>query len=238
MTTLVVSPLEWEMDELELSAAAFHHLFRVRRLRIGELIRVVDGGGRARAARVERVDRASAILSLGESVPSNEPALEVSLLVAAPRPQRAGWLVEKATELGVISIRFITSSRTPRTYGASTVERLLRLARSAVEQSGRAVVPEVSAGHDVADIEQLIEQLDCCWVLDPGAGVTGLAPDGGATSAGVLVGPEGGWSPKELEALVAAGCHRAGLGRRILRVETSAVVAAAALLVTPSVDTL
>jgi 16S rRNA (uracil1498-N3)-methyltransferase len=237
MATLVIDEGSWEQDSIELSAEDFHHLFRVRRLRTGDRLRVVDGHGKARSAYVERVDRQSAVLSLGEIVPSNESRLGVDLLVAAPRPQRASWLVEKATEVGVSTIRFINTDRGPRTYGPSTLARFRRVARSAVEQSGRAKVPEITVGHSWSDIEELLAGLDRCWVFDPGRRRERFDLIGSWERIGFLVGPEGGWEDSELEQLVEHGCVAAGLGERVLRVETAAIVAAAVVLVTPSVDT-
>lgn len=237
MATLVVDEASWEQEVIELSSEDFHHLFRVRRLRTGDRLRVVDGCGRARSARVKRVERHSAVLSLGDVVPDNEPRISVDLLVAAPRPQRASWLVEKATEIGVSAIRFVNTDRGPRTYGSSTLARFRRVARSAVEQSGRATVPEITAGHSWSDVENLLAALDRSWVLDPRRRRERLDLDESWRKVGFLIGPEGGWEDSELEYLEKSGCVAAALGDRVLRVETAAIVAAAAVLVTPSVDT-
>jgi 16S rRNA (uracil1498-N3)-methyltransferase len=237
MPTLVVDEGSWEEEMIELSEEDFHHLFRVRRLRTGDRLRVVDGCGRARLASVKRVERHSAVLSLGEVVPDNEPRRRVDLLVAAPRPQRASWLVEKATEIGVSAIRFVTTDRGPRSYGPSTLARFRRVARSAVEQSGRATLPEITAGHSWSEIEQLLAALDRAWVLDPRRRGEMLELNDSWRKVGFLVGPEGGWEDSELEYLEKCGCIGVALGERVLRVETAAIVAAAAVLVTPSVDT-
>ena len=142
MTTVIVDAEKFGAEAIELSSDSFHHLFRVRRLKVRDALRVVDGRGRARRGEVSVIERHSARLLLGKALPSNEPDLALELLVAAPRPQRAAWLVEKATELGVVAVRFLRSKRSPRTYGVSTVNRLKRSARAAVEQCDRSLVPE------------------------------------------------------------------------------------------------
>ena len=237
MTTVIVDAEKFGADAIELSADSFHHLFRVRRLRVNDALRVVDGEGRARLGEVSTIERHSARLSLGNALPSNEPDLALELLVAAPRPQRASWLVEKATELGVVAVRFLQSKRSPRTYGASTLNRLKRSARAAVEQCDRSLVPEVSAMHEWEAVPQLIRALDCCWVLDPAAAGQGLTRPTEARSVGLLVGPEGGWDETELRLFESLSCQASRLGPRILRVETAALAGASALLVTSSVDT-
>jgi 16S rRNA (uracil1498-N3)-methyltransferase len=146
-------------------------------------------------------------------------------------------MVEKATEIGVSAIRFLNTDRGPRSYGSSTLARFRRVARSAVEQSGRATVPEITAGHSWDEIEELVAALDRSWVLDPARRRERLELDESWQSVGFLIGPEGGWEDSELKHLARCGCVAAALGERVLRVETAALVAAAAVLVTPSVDT-
>jgi 16S rRNA (uracil1498-N3)-methyltransferase len=238
MTTVIVTPERWLDETLDLSADSFHHLFRVRRLRRGDFLRVVDGHGRARQGQVAAVERHSARLSLGESVPTNEAEISVELLVAAPRPQRAAWLVEKATEVGVVAVRFLHSMRSPRSYGTATVKRLVRTARAAVEQSDRSLVPEVTAGHEWQDLPSLLAPHGCSLVLQPDGPTMAIEVPSSCRSVGLLVGPEGGWDESELTVFESLACRPVSLGPRILRVETAAVVGASLLLVTPSVDTI
>ena len=79
---------------------------------------------------------------------------------------------------------------------------------------------------------------DMCFVLDPTARQSSFDLPIGTGTVRLLVGPEGGWDRSEIEAFEHLACRFVSLGPRILRVETAALVGAAALLVTPSVDTL
>jgi 16S rRNA (uracil1498-N3)-methyltransferase len=232
VTTIVVTPIEFDLTEVEIHGDAYHHLFRVKRLRAGESVRVVDGEGRARGGVVARVDRAHGVVAFGAALPALEPALAVELLVAPPRAERAAWLVEKATELGVTAIRWIATERAVRDESAwshAQLARLRRVAIAAVEQCGRAVVPEVTGGRA---LRESFEQLDLAprplVVLD-GAGARGAvpaAPGGEPPGLKIVVGPEGGWTDDELALFERAGAPRWSLGERVLRVETAAVVAA------------
>lgn len=224
MITLLVDPERFPEEEIAIEREAYRHLVRARRVEPGERLRVVDGRGRARQGEVTRVDRRAAWIALGEAAPSLEPGRRVDLLVATLRPERASWLVEKATELGVHAIRFLHTTRAPRTFGAGTVERLHRVAAAAVEQCGRARLPEVTGTHEWEELPALTEGLEERLVLDPG-GEDGTWEGDGA--AAVLVGPEGGWSEDERQALAAQGWRPAGLGPRVLRAETAAVVGVA-----------
>ena len=224
MITLLVTPSELGAGELWIEGDRHRHLFRARRLEVGDGLRLVDGEGGARGAEVARVERDRALLRLGvaETVPG--PAREVVLLVAPPRPPRATWLVEKATELGVAAIRFLASERAPRSYGEGTLERLRRVAAAALEQSQQARLPAVSGVHPWGELESLLAGCADRRRLEPDA-----EPWRPVTAAGglaLVIGPEGGWAEAEAAALDELGCRPTGLGKSILRVETAAVVAA------------
>jgi 16S rRNA (uracil1498-N3)-methyltransferase len=223
---LLVSPAELAADSVRIAGDRYRHLFRARRLPVGAELRLVDGEGRARAAVVATVDRHGAELQLGPVVPSPEPARDVTLLVAPPRPERAAWLVEKATELGVHAVRFVAAERAVRGVGVADLRRLGRVAASALEQCGGARLPALSGPHPLGEVAQLAG--GGVAYLDP-ASAQPLAAVAAEVTA-VLVGPEGGWSPSELAGFAASGLRGATLGERVLRVETAAVVAAGLLL--------
>ncbi len=241
MTTMVVQPVEFDGSEIELHGNAYHHLIRVKRLKVGEDVRVVDGEGRARRGVLARADRDRGVVALGAASPSREPTRQVELLVAPPDPNRAAWLIEKATELGVFAVRFVTTARSTigqRDYGASVLSRLHRLAVAAVEQCGRSRVPDISTSSTLDEtlVRSRPEGTLLC-ALDPiAAAASELWPatenPAGALQLGIWIGPEGGWSDDERALFDRAGVRRVAIGERILRIETAAVVACAlALLV-------
>jgi 16S rRNA (uracil1498-N3)-methyltransferase len=217
---------------------AYRHLFRARRVAAGERLRVVDGEGHARWGEVIRVGRSAALVELAEPAAPNEPRLRLELLVATLRPERASWLVEKATEIGAGAVHFLNTERGPRSFGAGTAERLRRVAAAAVEQCHRSRCPEVTGPHPFAEVAALAVNAQRRWLLDPAAPGQGFAgpsplsaipPTPQPPIESLLVGPEGGWSSAEIESLEAGGWQPVSLGPRILRIET-AVLAGAALL--------
>lgn len=165
---LLLEPEQLDQDRASVEGEAYRHLFRARRLGVDDSLRVFDGSGRARRAIVESVDRHRAILRLGEVAPSREPEMAVGIAAATLRPERASWLVEKVTEVGVSTISFFNCRRAPRSPGAGQLERWNRMARAAAEQCGRALVPPVEL---LPDFDRLLERVGerRTVVLDPGA---------------------------------------------------------------------
>ena len=109
-----------------------------------------------------RVDRTSATVALGEPAPAHEPALHLELLVPTCRPERASWLIEKATEVGVAGIRFLNMARAPRDIGSGIFDRLRRVAVSAVEQCHRSRLPEITGPHEWRDLPVTAFELRPC----------------------------------------------------------------------------
>ncbi len=233
MITLLVTPEEFEGEKLQVEGQRYRHLFRARRAALGDRVRLTDGAVRARWATVAAVARSVGHLVAEDPAPLNEPFLYLKLFCAMPKPERASWLVEKVTEIGVASVHFVASSRAPRAPGSGTMARLRRVAAAAVEQCHRSRVPEVSGVHAWSELEDLLDATAARYALDPrggafAAGALGAA--GGSARVALLVGPEGGWSESEAATLVGLGCQRLRLGARMLRTETAAIVGAGLLL--------
>lgn len=228
MITILADPEELDAGEVKVEGDVYRHLFRARRVPVGATLRVVDGQGRASWGEVERVDRNSARVVLNGPAPAHEPAFRLDLLVPTFRPERASWLVEKTTEFGVSAIRFLNSARAPRTFGDGGIDRLRRVAMSAVEQCHRSRLPEITGPHAWEEIGRLTSGTESRWFLDPQGAPGDWGPLGG--SGALLVGPEGGWTPEERQEILDAGWRPVGLGPRILRIESAALVGAAMLL--------
>lgn len=228
--TLLVEPADLDGSELVVDGEAYHHLFHAARVAAGAAVRVVDGRGRARHGEVATVERRRAVVVLGTAAPSREPRLRLELLTAAPRPSRASWLVEKGTELGVRAFRFLDCERSARPLDSAALDRLRRVARAAVEQCGRSWLPELTASHRLD--EALGGDFAATIVLDPDAPVgAGEVERGAIASLALVVGPEGGFTPAELDCVRRSGARALRLVPSLLRVETAALAAAAWALV-------
>lgn len=228
MITVLVDGELLAQVEIELAGHAYRHLFRARRLARGARLRLADGEGRARWAEVVEIGTRTARLVLGEPAPTHEPEVRLELLVAAPKPSRLSWLVEKATEVGVAAVRLIASERGPRSVGPGTLGRLGRIAATALEQSHRSCLPAISGVHAWDEVRTLLDPLPIRFYAQAGAQVAG--PWAGIGPVALLIGPEGGWVDHEVSEIERLGCRPLGLGPGILRIETAAVVGAGVLL--------
>ncbi|MDE2850936.1 MAG: RsmE family RNA methyltransferase [Acidobacteriota bacterium] len=224
MIHLLAETRDLAAETVEVEGADHRHLFRARRLKVGDRVRLVDGRGAARWSVVDQVTARRAVLRVEGAAPVLEPARPVALFVSSLRPERAAWLVEKATELGLRELRWFVSERTSRSLAERALERQRRVAKSALEQSGGAWLPEIGAPVPLEDVPIGAGSV----ALHPGAATPFVAVAGSAEV--VVVGPEGGFSEREIEELAARGAVTAHLGPRVLRTETTAVAALAVAL--------
>jgi 16S rRNA (uracil1498-N3)-methyltransferase len=230
MITVLVDPAALAAPRLDLVGPTYQHLFRSRRLDQDARLRLVDGQGQVRAGRIAKIATTRATIEIEAETPGlavHGPSLDLTLLIGALRPERASWLVEKATELGVRRIVFLNTERTPRAYGQGRLERLERVAVAALEQSHGVYMPKIEGVLPWPELES--RAVGKRFVLLPSAlGRADPSPRGGAAT--VLIGPEGGFSNLELDQLEALDFRAIQLGPQVLRVETAALAAATLLL--------
>lgn len=221
--------------EVALPRHAVEHLVRVLRLGAGAPVTCFDGDGYDYPGLLRRTADGGLAVVLGEREHvALESPLALTLLQSVARGEKMDHVLQKATELGVLRIVPVISERTEvrldPTNTARRLEHWRRVVRSASEQCGRAVVPEVHGPAAVTAIAGL-DAGALKLALDPGA-ATGLAAAvaGGVPSAiAVAVGPEGGFSQRDLDALARQGFQPVRLGPRVLRTETAGPAALAVL---------
>ncbi|HEX3903244.1 MAG TPA: 16S rRNA (uracil(1498)-N(3))-methyltransferase [Polyangia bacterium] len=218
--------------QVTLTGPEHRHVGRVLRARPGETLTLFDGAGAEVEARVVRVAAAETELALGERRAVAGPAVPLTLLVAVPRGPRMDLLVQKTSELGVARIVPVVTERSVARPDAEAGRRARweKIAREAARQCGRADLPAVAAPLPLAEALAGPDLPARRLALFEGertrslrAALAGAEP----SATALLVGPEGGFAPAEVTAARAAGFEAVGLGDRILRVETAAIVAVA-----------
>ncbi|MCP5128259.1 MAG: 16S rRNA (uracil(1498)-N(3))-methyltransferase [Pseudomonadales bacterium] len=218
--------------ETELEPGPSRHLARVLRMRVGDSLILFDGRGGQYPATIHALDRNSVVASLGDfDATERESGLRLQLGIALPRGERMDWVIQKATELGVSSIALLVSERTEVRLKDEREQKKLRhwqqVAISACEQCGRNLLPQILPPQSLAQWVNAA-QADVRLVLHPLADNTNPG-SGRPASVALLVGPEGGLSPAEVDAAVQSGFSSLQLGPRILRTETAPLAAIAIL---------
>ena len=201
-----------------LDGAEAVHLARVLRAKVGDRVVLFDGAGTEADAEVAAVGKREAVLRLLDVRHFKRPK-GLTLAVALPKGDRAEWLVEKATELGVGRI---VPLHTSRQVAEPKNERLARAALEACKQCGRAWLPEISAAAAWRDFATAAT--DVRWLLHP---VEGSRPAPGESPDVAAIGPEGGWTDEELAIGVAAGWRIVSVPGTVWRIETAALAVAA-----------
>jgi 16S rRNA (uracil1498-N3)-methyltransferase len=212
-----------EPGQVRLSGPEAHHLAVVCRLRAGDRVCLFNGDGREYRAVIATADKRQVVLDVeGVDAPSRE--LPFSLEVAAPLPKgdRAQFLLEKLTELGVTTFVPLTTRRS--VSREARLERLERYVIEASKQCGRNVLMRVQP---YAEWESYYHRGDLppARVLAHVGEVGQPIPSGEAMA--LAVGPEGGFTEAEVHSAREAGWRVVGLGPRVLRVETAALALAA-----------
>lgn len=214
---------------VELPEGAAHHAARVLRLRDGDAVVLFDGRGGEYEARLSMPGRAVFAETAERRDPARESPLAVTLVQALSSSDKMDLTIQKAVELGVAAIQPVVSARSLVRLSAERGERKLahwrRIAIAACEQSGRNLVPPVA--------EPLALE---SYRAPAGASKVLLSPSGDGrlsqlakTPVVLAAGPEAGFSDEEERMLERAGFVPVRLGPRILRTETAALAALAAL---------
>ena len=234
MHRFYVPDLPHEGALVALSGEEARHLTQVLRLALGDDVRVFDGRGREHVARVEIAAKHRAEVRVGaQAVAAPEVAVHLTLAAALLKGDKFDDVVRDAAMMGVHVIRPLVTSRTEvpaaRAGKVSRVERWRRVALNSAKQCGRAVVPDVEEPQALADaLANLPRPLMA--LAEPSLAVRASEPPPRPSAATVLVGPEGGWAPAEIDVLVGAGAHLMSLGGRTLRADVAPLVALAVVL--------
>ena len=210
------------------------------RVRAGDAVELFDGRGTVADATVIRVADKSVSVDVTELKPHVPPPQPlVSLHVAVPKGPRQHVLIEKCTELGVGGIQSIITARSVVKPAASAVSRWRRYAVEAAKQSRQAWLPEIHpplAFRRTIEAEHVRARQALNLIAAPEADATPFAEalrdgaaSGGLTHVAAWIGPEGGFTPEEVQAALAAGLRAVSLGPSVLRVETAAIAVAAAV---------
>lgn len=234
------------------NADDIHHMMKVLRLKEGDEVDISDGVRWEYRACIESLSREEAELRiLDKQAFASEPSVEVTLFQGIPKQGKMETIIQKCVELGVHEIVPVFMDRTvvvDRGNFGKKVQRWNRVSAEAVKQCKRGIVPVVAEPlkmeellRDKSDsgIPDMFKEFDLVLfpyenekgttikeVLQAAASAACSSP----SRVAVIIGPEGGFSDEEADAIVAAGGKSVSLGKTILRTETAGMAALAMIM--------
>lgn len=219
---------------LDLPPEAAHHAARVLRLAPGDAVILFDGHGGEYVGKIVRSGKEGVAVKTGDWCErERESPLEVRLAQAVSAGERMDFTLQKAVELGIRHIQPLLSERCKVKLAGERLERRVRhwqnVVVAACEQCGRNTVPTVAEPLPLLDWLWQRPEGEAGLLLSPLAESALSALPRPAGPLTLLIGPEGGFSHDEAAAAIAKGCTPVRLGQRILRTETAALAALAAM---------
>ena len=216
-----------ENNQCRIQGDDFRHLAAVRRVKPGDAIRLRDEKGTSYRALVGRIAGDYIELEIVDARGGERPPVDITLCMCLLKGGNFDLVVEKSVEIGVSRIIPVLSERTvPRPADENAkVRRWGRKAEEAAKQSLRERVPPVEQISPFSDVIGM-NQDDVRIIAHPGAPVTlkKFFHDNRAGAVSLLVGPEGGFSPAEMESAASSGWVAVDFGFSQLRAETAAAV--------------
>jgi 16S rRNA (uracil1498-N3)-methyltransferase len=236
MNLLLLHPHDYISEAcVTLSDHRFQHLLKIKKVQLNDTVLAGAINGLIGPARVLHIEPDSITLQVTLTDPA-PVSLPVTLIIAMPRPKMLKRILQTATTMGVKHIVFINSYRTEKSYWQSpllTQEKIDEQLHLGLEQGIDTQLPTVELKKLFKPFveDELPELCRNKRTLVAHPNSDAICPAADTTETVLLIGPEGGFIPYEIEKLKAAGCQAVHLGERILRVETAVPVLLAKLFI-------
>lgn len=220
---IAIAPNQLQQNQILLTKEQQHYLNRVLRLQKGDRFIAMDGMGKWWLAQLQG-EQAQVLEPL---TVETELAVSITLMLALPKGNGFDEVVRCCTELGVTCIAPVVSDRTLLNPSPQKLERWRRIAAEAAEQSERAFIPTIlePVSFDVSLSSFVTNHKYICEARGNYPHLKNCLHNQAEMSIVIAIGPEGGWTDKELENAIQAGFEPVSLGRRILRAVTAPIVA-------------
>lgn len=218
-------------DIAEITGGDAAHITKVLRMAKGDRLTVSDTHGTDYFCLIESAVPELVRLSIQESRPSEtEPSVKVTLFQGIPKSGKMDTIIQKCVELGIHSIYPVETARSVSRPDAKAlkakVERWNKIALEAAKQCGRGIIPTVGGALSFTQAVEMLIETDSPHILYEKAGNQNkFEICRGIRTAGIFIGPEGGFEEAEIDIAVKSGAKITGLGPRILRTETAPLCA-------------
>ncbi|MDH3981953.1 MAG: 16S rRNA (uracil(1498)-N(3))-methyltransferase [Kiritimatiellaceae bacterium] len=216
---------ELEKDVAVLSPEESHHLARVLRVQSGQEMVLFDGQGGVAEGVIDVVSKTAVEVKISNRWTVPKPEVEIDLIQAVPKPDRWELVLQKAVELGATTIRPILSQHTEFKPNPKKQARWSKIVLNAAQQCEVRWLPNLYPLEKIDEIFPILGNYDLVLIgsLYEGARPFRDVPMVEKKRVALLIGPEGDFSEKEVNAMVEAGAVAVSFGDRILRTETAAI---------------
>lgn len=203
-----------------------HHIKDVLRMKAGDKLELLDGTGKIYSAKILQITNEKIICKVISSrQDESEPKVKITLAQCLPKAKKMDLIIQKCSELGAHKIIPTLSERS--IAKGEKLDRWKKIAKEAAEQSSRSSIPEITSLTKFEDVLKLKNEYDLAlipWELEKSNSLKKHLTDNRLTGYSdilIIIGPEGGFSQKEIELAKKAGFISVSLGKRILRTETA-----------------
>ena len=222
---------------ISISGDDYHYLARVLRLQSGDKLPALDAQGARYIMTLSAMSHSGceAEISPVPAVTTGPVSPALTLLQCLPKGKKIDQIVRQATEAGVSRIVLLEGERSvaKATEDEGRMKRLSKIAREALQQSGGLRLPSIEPPRPLASLLNAADEWGTALFFHEerisGSGTLHGLLSGKLERISILIGPEGGLSPSEVALLSAVGFHAVCLGEAVLRVETAAIYAIAAV---------
>lgn len=201
-----------------------HQWQKVLRYRVGDELTLFDGSIEV-LYKISEIKNDEIALQKVTEISPKKPTKHVLLAWSLLKKDKNDWVIQKATEIGVTHFAPIESERSEKT--GFNKERATKILIEASEQCGRIDIPKIDEPLTLSNVIKTYKQAYNLYICNEESDVNKIDLE---DNIGILIGPEGGWSDKEIELLKNENINFLNLGHLTLRAETAAIVAATKIL--------
>jgi 16S rRNA (uracil1498-N3)-methyltransferase len=239
MSRFFISQANIYPDGIAVSGEDAAHIGRVLRHKQGDMLTLCDGNGTDYLVEIDRITTDTVFTHIVKSGTNNtEPPIDITLFQGVPKSDKMEFIIQKSIELGVKRIVPVLTERTVVRFDSSKdtdskVKRWQKISLEAAKQSNRGMIPAVAKPISFAAALKLAGEAELSIIpyeKEERETLKKHISDRRIGSASVMIGPEGGFSEKEVQEAINAGIVPVTLGPRILRTETAGIAVLAMLM--------